>query len=67
MIIRARGVVKTLSYLRRIKDFIAKQTANFRALLVTSVSISSINGLVTGGSGVGGGGGASYITLYIRA
>ena len=37
-------------------------------LLLTSVSISSINGLVTGsGSGGESGGGASYITLYIRA
>lgn len=37
-------------------------------LLLTSLSISSINGLVTGSGSVGGsGGGASYITLFIRA
>jgi MFS family permease len=57
-----------MSYFWRIRNFIGKQTENFRVLLVTSVSISSISGLVTGGGGVGGGGGgASYITLYIRA
>ena len=57
-----------MSFLGRIKNFIDKQTHNFKVLLLTSVSISSINGLVTGSSDAGGsGGGVSYITLFIRA
>ena len=46
------SVKKTLSnYLGRIKNFLDRQTENFRVLLVASVSISTVRGLGTGGGG----------------
>lgn len=55
----------------RIKTFIDRQTGNFRALLVTAVTTTSIRALTAGSAAQGGGGsstgGASYQQLYLRA
>jgi len=59
------------AYVGRIKTFIDRQTGNFKALLVTAVTTTSIRALTAGSAAQGGGGsstgGASYQQLYLRA
>ncbi|MCJ7646576.1 MFS transporter, partial [bacterium] len=54
----------------RIKNFIARQTDNFKVLLVAQISTTSIRSLTAGQAAKAGGGaagGASYVQLYIKA
>jgi len=57
--------------LGQVKNFVNRQSENFKALLVTAVSTTSIRSLTAGSAAQGGGGastgGASYQQLYLRA